>query len=356
MGDGDENKECAVKQLWTKRKTTTNRGRTLSPKDLERKLETRKKLCSLRKILKENSSGCDIKWSLFVSACNSYFYEESVNPFPPEYVRRHTGKDIEALLRVIGDTPSFSLILEQKGDRYICPLKRSVIDLLHWLLVETSEPIIKLTDYDEAESVIGFISSQLAIPKPSLIFRVQYSQNSEEEKRWKLIAKRTQAVHLCYGNKLEYFYTVLHKGMKLVVNESRSTDSGVYLSNDICDAIGKSPTGFGWGGSAFGARLCCVAVCELADHDQFMCCIKYPENKVTKVPSQIIKHYNVHRPDLARIRYLLIYRTNDNNEADHDAQSKKGMLNWMKNHKFATLMVCYSILLVSTAITDLYFL
>ncbi|XP_026477707.1 mono [ADP-ribose] polymerase PARP16-like [Ctenocephalides felis] len=322
MGDGDENKECAVKQLWTKRKTNTNRGRTLSPKDLERKLETRKKLCSLRKIIKENSSGCDIKWSLFVSACNSYFYEESVNPFPPEYVRRHTGKDIEALLRVIGDTPSFSLILEQKGDRYICPLKRSSI----------------------------------SNTKPNLIFRVQYSQNSEEEKRWKLIAKRTQAVHLCYGNKLEYFYTVLHKGMKLVVNESRSTDSGVYLSNDICDAIGKSPTGFGWGGSAFGARLCCVAVCELADHDQFMCCIKYPENKVTKVPSQIIKHYNVHRPDLARIRYLLIYRTNDNNEEDHDAQSKKGMLNWMKNHKFATLMVCYSILLVSTAITDLYFL
>lgn len=357
MGDGDENRDTVLKELWSKEKKFPRQVRNVPHKDVERKLDINKKLCNIQKILKDNCLGCDIKWSLFVAACNCHSYEESVNPFPTRYFRRNIGKDIGGLLQVIADTPPFTL-LQETSEGCVRPIKGSVIDLLHWLLVETSEPAIKLVEPTQIDIVLNCISSQLDIPKPHSIFEVQYSQSSEEEKSWKVIAKRTQSIHLCYGNRLEYFHTVLHKGMKLVGTGtgSKCKDTGVYLSNDICDAIGKSPTGFGWGKSALGSRLCCVAICELADHDQFMCCIKYPGKDTDEISIPTIKHYNVIRPELARIRYLLVYGNLNNYVEDTGPKSEHGLFNWFKRHKVVAVIVGYGLLLVGSAITDLYLL
>lgn len=321
---------------------SSNKKRILSYKEVHRKLENRRKLFDIQTSLIQNRFGCDIKWSLFVAACNCHIYEDTVNPFPFRYFKRNPDKNIVDLLQIIEDTPPFALLVQQ-GKK----VKSSVIDLLHWLLVEISEPAIKLVKLEkpsQIDAVLDCVSCQSTFPKPHSIFEVQYAKNNKEEKHWKSIAKQTQSKHLCYGNKLEYFHTILHKGLKLIGGSfGKTKNTGIFLSNNICDAINESTTGFGWGGSELGSSLSCVAICELADHDQFMCCVKYPERE-NGAPT--IKHYNVIKPELARIRYLLVYGDQTNYM---DSRKPKGLLHWIRNNKLLVGFISYGLLIFGGA-------
>lgn len=57
-----------------------------------------RKVRDLRSILERDPSAADLKWSLFVAACNTYRHHTCLMPFPPMYTERED-KDIEALVK-----------------------------------------------------------------------------------------------------------------------------------------------------------------------------------------------------------------------------------------------------------------
>lgn len=56
-----------------------------------------KKVLSLKHLLEKDLKAADLKWSLFVAACNTYRYDTCLKPFPPMYIKNEC-KDIEALV------------------------------------------------------------------------------------------------------------------------------------------------------------------------------------------------------------------------------------------------------------------
>jgi hypothetical protein len=57
-----------------------------------------KKIAALRNILEKDPQAADVKWSLFVAACQSYRYDSCLKPFPPQFINNGI-KDIDSLVR-----------------------------------------------------------------------------------------------------------------------------------------------------------------------------------------------------------------------------------------------------------------
>ena len=55
------------------------------------------KVSALRCTLEKDLVAADLKWSLFVAACNTYRYDTCLRPFPPMYIKNEN-KDIDALV------------------------------------------------------------------------------------------------------------------------------------------------------------------------------------------------------------------------------------------------------------------
>lgn len=56
-----------------------------------------KKVITLRNLLQADPQAADVKFSLFVAACQSYRYDSCLKPFPPQFIRDGV-KDIDALV------------------------------------------------------------------------------------------------------------------------------------------------------------------------------------------------------------------------------------------------------------------
>jgi poly[ADP-ribose] polymerase 16 len=56
-----------------------------------------KKVIALRNLLQADPQAADVKFSLFVAACQSYRYDSCLKPFPPQFIRDGI-KDIDALV------------------------------------------------------------------------------------------------------------------------------------------------------------------------------------------------------------------------------------------------------------------
>jgi hypothetical protein len=56
-----------------------------------------KKAIALRNLLQADPQAADVKFSLFVAACQSYRYDSCLKPFPPQFIRDGI-KDIDAVV------------------------------------------------------------------------------------------------------------------------------------------------------------------------------------------------------------------------------------------------------------------
>lgn len=57
----------------------------------------KKKISAIRQLLYRDPKALDIKWSLFITALQSYKYDSLLKPFPPEFIINGT-KDINYLV------------------------------------------------------------------------------------------------------------------------------------------------------------------------------------------------------------------------------------------------------------------
>lgn len=78
-------KESDLDVLYTTRLDST------SQEDVEKKIQC------LKHLLEKDLRAADLKWSLFVAACNTYRYDTCLKPFPSMYIKNEC-KDIEALV------------------------------------------------------------------------------------------------------------------------------------------------------------------------------------------------------------------------------------------------------------------
>ena len=56
-----------------------------------------KKAVALRNMLENDLQAADVKWSLFVAACQSYRFDSCLKPFPPQFIINGV-KDIDSLV------------------------------------------------------------------------------------------------------------------------------------------------------------------------------------------------------------------------------------------------------------------
>lgn len=130
-----------------------------------------KKLSALKHLLEKDLKAADLKWSLFIAACNTYRYDTCLKPFPAMYIKNEC-KDIEALVKflkycvihiafVCNNLRTYQTLkfdLQRKAIELIPPLAiilkalqepdvyekyGKTVDLLYWVLIRLRDPYIK---------------------------------------------------------------------------------------------------------------------------------------------------------------------------------------------------------------------
>ncbi|XP_076624697.1 protein mono-ADP-ribosyltransferase PARP16-like [Colletes latitarsis] len=310
-----------------------------------------KKISTLKHLLEKDLKAVDLKWSLFVTACNTYRYDSCLKPFPPMYIKNEC-KDIEALRKAIELIPPLAVIFKalQEPDAY--ERYGAAIDLLYWVLIRLRDPYIKSINKECYDSILRKVPLDVSVVPPNLIFQVAYAKQSTSENKWKTIAQGHTTFYAYHGSRLENFHSIIHYGLQQTMCKESLFGKGIYLSSKLSVSLPYSPVGYGWGGSILGSEMSCIALCELINHvdvktgDSDNSARNMIENSVdSKLPN---KYYLVTNSELVRVRYLLVYSQQDQTRRCTD---NKGLLAWFKQHKLLTFVLGYVVLLASVGLT-----
>lgn len=114
---------------------------------------------TLKQWLDSDIYGCDLRWTLFVAAAQSYRYDSRLVPYPPQYTTNEKFVDIESILEVIDRVPSFDLLQHQLTKPEQIP--QNVLDLLYWVLKRQIDQYIEFVPIHQV--CILFFFCKLAI-------------------------------------------------------------------------------------------------------------------------------------------------------------------------------------------------
>lgn len=109
------------------------------------------KVKKLTEILENDLIASDFKWTLFVTAANSYKYDSLLKPIPSMYINNQT-LDIFKLREVIAKVPAFSVFLDKlrraaKQTSFSnVKIDEETVDLIYWCLSSNREPSLKSID------------------------------------------------------------------------------------------------------------------------------------------------------------------------------------------------------------------
>jgi hypothetical protein len=113
--------------------------------------EINKVISELIETLQRDANACELKWTLFVAAAQSYRYDSQLKPFPPFY-QDGQSVNITELLSVIAQVPPLKSVLQvllqmqNVGSRRFYGRYHKVLQLLHWNLVSLTDPSLKSVD------------------------------------------------------------------------------------------------------------------------------------------------------------------------------------------------------------------
>ncbi|XP_049964745.1 protein mono-ADP-ribosyltransferase PARP16 [Schistocerca serialis cubense] len=317
-----------------------------------------KKLASLRLLLEKDLLAADVKWSLFVAACQHYRHDTCLKPFPPKFLKEDS-KDIDSLRDVVDRTPSLKLLSQILKDPDVHQLDPNIVDLLHWVLKGTQQ--LKRIPKKQFSSVLSLVKCDIPYEPPAHIFSVTLSEAAREA--WSDLSAGRKTLFAFHGSRLENFYSIVQYGLQQLLNKNSLFGSGIYLSTEMSMSLPYSPTGYGWGKSILGPSLSIVALCEAIDHPD----VHYPRpvnksgaaaapsRKKQKAPPDSIggevpeKYILVTNSDLVRVRYLLVY---NKPQASPERVGWTGITSWVQNHKLLTFIMGYCILLVSVGLSN----
>lgn len=185
----------------------------------------------------------DLKWSLLVAACHGYNFDKYLTPFPQHFLLNGR-KDINALMQATEEVSSLSLMCNLSVNE----ISPSAIELLYWLLVELSSVKVVATSTREAESSMS--------TRPYAVFSVWQQPSSMLDRRLRSSGRGLTKVEAFCCARLDKFHALLHGGM---------VPSGV-MRRSIDMALQLAKPGYGYGCSALGSKIKCVARCQVIVH------------------------------------------------------------------------------------------
>ncbi|XP_076644296.1 protein mono-ADP-ribosyltransferase PARP16-like isoform X2 [Halictus rubicundus] len=309
------------------------------------------KVSSLKFLLENDLKGADLKWSLFVAACNTYRYDTCLKPFPPMYIKNEC-KDIDALRKVIELVPPLTVILKALQEPEVYQKFGTNIELLYWVLIRLGDHYIKSINKDCYEAILRKVPSEISVAAPNLIFQVVKARQSTSEEKWKSIAQDCRTFYAYHGSRLENFHSIIHYGLQQSMCKKSVFGKGIYLSSELGVSLPYSPVGYGWGGSVLGSEMSCIALCELVNHVDVKS--RDTENNAETMARDSLggsvpnKYYLVTNSELVRVRYLLVYSQEVQTTR---SINNRGLLAWFKHHKFLTFVLGYVVLLTSVGLT-----
>ncbi|GFO14688.1 poly [ADP-ribose] polymerase [Plakobranchus ocellatus] len=306
---------------------------------------------TIENVLREAKMEGDFLWSLFVSAAKSYRFSSILHPFPPMYnAENGTEKHMFALRETVSQMPQFSSTTE-----FINQLPVDCHNLLSWIFQKPKFEL-KLQEKEECFKHIRSLTGQVMdAPEPTYVFEVVY--DCQEEEKFKARRGLRKNFYAYHGSRMDNFYSILHNGLNGHLNKVAAFGEGTYLSSELSVSLLYSQAGETWSKSCLGAKLACVAVCEMIDEPSVKCQVKEGSTSVQKQRAQASsitdavpeKYYVVQNNDAVRVKYLLVYR---DNSAPLVPQGSSPSSSWVQEHKFPLLMLAYVILLLAIGLAN----
>ncbi|EDW09480.1 protein mono-ADP-ribosyltransferase Parp16 [Drosophila mojavensis] len=307
-------------------------------------------LYQLQECLQSDLLACDVRFSLFVAAANSYRYETLLRPFPREFLDSEQRPNIGAIFQVIADIDRLEVILDQldRGN-YGC-YHVNVLSLLHAVLVRHGERVA-LSTLRPSEFTDLYAHLQIGAPQvaPTQIIEVTPSLRCSHTKAYTALRERYPVRIGFYGGRAEQLYAMLTVGCL-------PTHTALELSRDVDEALQHSPEAPGWGGSRCGALLRCVAIVEY---------VLQPE--MVSVERNGTGHVSIADASCIQISYLLLFGQNcesdESDECDESVERRQcsrlvrqpkfkinltEVLRWMESNKYVLSLGMYLMLMSLT--------
>jgi len=300
--------------------------------------------------LENDIAACDIKWSLFVAAAQSYRYSSILNPYPPKYATKDKSEyDIDRIKLTISDVPSLRQLLVQMKNKE--SINDEVIDLVHWVICSKSYPTLRSAAKDEFDSILKKVDFITPVSKPTHIFEVVPQPNGAAEGKFRQHSTNRRTLYAFHGSKIDSFYSIVNFGLQQHLCKTALFGDGIYLSSEMHVSTSFSPMGAGWKLSLCGQELSCIGLCEFVDHPQHLQCrIKEPSNERKSSQHDVPdRYFLVTNNDIVRLRYLLIFaRSTDKAVQIH----RNRIINWIYNNKSLVTMCFYSVILISVGLVN----
>jgi len=310
-------------------------------------------IVDLRQQLEKDITGCDIKWSLFVAAAQSYRYHSRVNPYPPKYATKEKSEyDIDRIRLTILSVPSLHQLLRliKNGGT----VNKDVVELVHWVVCSKSYPTLQSVAKEEFEATLKKVDFITPVSIPTHIFKVEPPPNSPAEEKFRQHATDRNTLYAFHGSKIDSFYSIANFGLQQHLCKTALFGDGIYLSSEMHVSLSFSPIGPGWKLSTCGQELSCIALCEFVDHPQHLKChIKEQshERESERKNSQHVpdKYFVITNNDIVRLRYLLIFAK----PPDQPVQIHRNpIMNWIYNNKSVATMCFYAVVLLAVGLAN----
>lgn len=196
------------------------------------------KIDFLRAALDLDLEACDLKWTLFVAAAQSYRYDSQLNPYPSKYKQIQTidRLDIESILRSIQSVPSLDSISWPN-------MPSEAVDLLFWVLGEQTE-VIKIQSVPKQKvtrafrtyamrinvyiltlfspvisqfaEIVSKVGSDYPAIQPTHVFEVVPNADSPAEKKFQVHSEQadSKSLYAFHGSKIDSFHSIVSHGLQ----------------------------------------------------------------------------------------------------------------------------------------------
>lgn len=294
--------------------------------------------------LEQDITSADLRWSLFISALESYRHDSILRPFPSAYLEGDGTKNFQRLVQDCSAIPSFHKLL--KGKQII---SREALEILDWSLDRTftlkTVDKAKLSEIEQKTGQASYSSTE-----PDFIFEVEYNEANTHNTKFNELSQTRDVWYAYHGSRVDNFHSILHNGLHAHLNKTSFFGEGTYLSSDLTVCMMYSHYGQGWKYSAIGEKLSCVAVCEVLDHPDVKCTLKSRDSSERQSRSRARarnseggdvpeRYYVVTNNQVVRVKYVLVY-------AEKKTPARARVRRWlMFRYPLASLMVIYILIL-----------
>ncbi|XP_030748669.1 protein mono-ADP-ribosyltransferase PARP16-like [Sitophilus oryzae] len=263
------------------------------------------KIEQLKEIIKKNVLGCDLTVCIFIAALKSYRVDGCLRPFPHYFINENNEKDFSSLQSACDKLPSLRDFVTLPTNI----LPKDVVNLLVWLFLESSFPVLSPSQLNEIPISVGTAEQNNVIPH--FVFKVYHSKRSEGN--WIQRVDNRDTFYAFHGSSIHNFYSILKFGLQPHFSNGKEVlfGSGIYLSSEISVCTNYASYGETWKKSSLGTKHSIIAVAEIInDHEEVKCKDKnnkgrsFNQDSYGEIPE---KYFVVTNSELLRVKYLLVY-------------------------------------------------